>query len=302
MNLSEAKYVLVTAAKNEEGYIDKTLKAVTSQTKPPEKWVIIDDGSSDHTLSMISACASRYPFIQVDRVIDSPRRDFGSKVGAIARGLELIRQSNLAYDFIGNLDADVSFDQKYYERVIQKFIENPRLGIAGGCIYEKNGGTFQERMFNSPRSVPGAIQLFRKECHDSVGGYLPLPYGGEDWCSEVMARMRNWEVATFPSIRVHHHRLTGLADGSRFRRRWREGLQSFMLGSHPVFELVKSLRRVGQKPYVVGSLIRFSGFCFAVLKRYDRLVSDEFVSFLRKEQKKKLKDTFWSASCGLIPR
>ena len=45
----ETDYVLITAARNEEKYIEKTIGAVCNQTVPPKKWVIINDGSTDRT-------------------------------------------------------------------------------------------------------------------------------------------------------------------------------------------------------------------------------------------------------------
>ena len=42
-------YVLITPARDEEAYIGRTLESVVNQTVPPTRWVIVDDGSVDHT-------------------------------------------------------------------------------------------------------------------------------------------------------------------------------------------------------------------------------------------------------------
>ncbi|MCK4830926.1 glycosyltransferase family 2 protein, partial [bacterium] len=42
-------YVLITPARNEEDYIEKTIQSVISQTILPAKWVIVSDGSTDLT-------------------------------------------------------------------------------------------------------------------------------------------------------------------------------------------------------------------------------------------------------------
>lgn len=55
------KYVLITAARNEESFITKTLDSVTAQTQLPEHWVIIDDGSTDRTAEIIENYVSRFP-------------------------------------------------------------------------------------------------------------------------------------------------------------------------------------------------------------------------------------------------
>ena len=60
------------------------------------------------------------------------------------------------------------------------------------------------------------------------------------------------------------------------------------LGSYPPFELVKLARRFRAKPYVVGSLVRLSGFVWGYLSNEKRMVSDEFVRYLRSEEKARL--------------
>ena len=47
------KYVLITPAHNEEAFIDKTLASMAAQTVLPERWVIVDDGSSDRMVEII---------------------------------------------------------------------------------------------------------------------------------------------------------------------------------------------------------------------------------------------------------
>ena len=42
-------YVLITPARNEEAFIEKTIQSVVSQTILPAKWVIVSDGSTDRT-------------------------------------------------------------------------------------------------------------------------------------------------------------------------------------------------------------------------------------------------------------
>ena len=58
------KYVLLTAARNEEDYIENTIKAVVSQTILPKKWVIISDGSTDNTDKIVTNYAEKYNFIR----------------------------------------------------------------------------------------------------------------------------------------------------------------------------------------------------------------------------------------------
>src|SRR5881394_1185634 len=100
------EYVLITAARNEEGYIQKTLQSVVAQTHLPKAWIVISDGSTDRTDDFVRDFASRYDFIRPLRLDNGSERSFSSKSFALNAGYEAIRP--LDFDFIGILDADIS--------------------------------------------------------------------------------------------------------------------------------------------------------------------------------------------------
>jgi poly-beta-1,6-N-acetyl-D-glucosamine synthase len=282
-------YMLVTAAHNEEKFIENTIKAVVSQTLLPKRWAIVSDASADHTEEIVERYAALYDFIELVRIRKDHARNFASKVYALKAGLEKLDVRGC--DFIGVLDADVSFEKSYFANLMAEFEGDLNLGLAGGFIYEERNGTFRTRSSNSIRSVAGAIQLFRRECYESVGGILPLKYGGEDWCAEVMARMKGWRVKAIPALKVFHHKPTGAGVGV-LRYWYRQGFMDYSLGSHPLFSLIKCLKRLRTKPYVAGALARFIGLVCAYYRRETRPVPKEFVDYLRWEQKKRLLDPF----------
>jgi len=128
--MNEFLYVLITATKNEEAYIEKMIQSAIAQTILPKKWVIVSDGSKDRTEEIVNQYAAQYEFIDLLRADADPQRNFGSKARAIAAGYERVK--SIYHDYVGILDADVSFSPTYYESIMQKFEQNPRLGIAGG--------------------------------------------------------------------------------------------------------------------------------------------------------------------------
>lgn len=278
-------YALVTPARNEQAYIAKTILSVIAQNVKPVKWVIVSDGSTDQTDSIVEKYAADHGFIRLLKREGDPRRNFGSQVRAIQAGCRLLQ--GVPYDFFGNLDADISFGPDYYEKVLAKFRENPKLGLAGGFVHEEVDWQFQSRKFNSESSVPHAVQLFRRKCYEDTGGYVPLKYGGPDWHAEVMARMKGWEVRSFPEIKVFHHRRTLGADGV-LSGGYRQGLMDYSLGSLALFEIVKCLIRVSHRPFLIYAACRFAGYAAACLKREQRTVSREFVNYLRSEQRERL--------------
>lgn len=277
------KYVLLTAAYNEKSYIGATIESIAAQTHRPERWVIVSDASKDGTDDIVRLYAEKHSFIHFVRIAEKHHRNFGAQVMAIRRGFEDL--AGVEYDFIGNLDADLTFEPDYFEKLLLKFEADPRLGIGGGFVQERGpDGVFRDRPFNSERSVGHAVQLVRRECYEAIGGWIPMPYGGQDWQALVSAEMRGWRARSFPDLPVYHHRPTGTGDRI-FRNFFREGRMDYSIGSLPLFELFKLARRFKQKPYVLGALVRMFGFFWGYWLREERPVSSEFIAYVRRNQK-----------------
>jgi poly-beta-1,6-N-acetyl-D-glucosamine synthase len=282
-------YALATAAYNEEKLIEKVILSVVSQTVPPKKWVIVNDGSSDRTAEIVQRYADKYRFIELYTITEEHPRDLTAQVHAINQGFAQLR--GVDCDLIGNLDADVTFEPTYFERLLGKFSQDPRLGLAGGFIHEEQEGEFRSRKSNVESSVAHAVQLFRRECLEELGGYRPFTWAGADWYAEVTLRMKGWQVHSIPQLKAFHHRPTGKGFGV-LKYAYRGGLMDFYMGTHPLFEIVKMARRMADKPYVVAAAVRFSGFVSAYCRRLPRQVPPEFVDYLRKEQLTRLRSTF----------
>jgi poly-beta-1,6-N-acetyl-D-glucosamine synthase len=287
--MDNSRYVLVTAAYNEEKFINGVLASVVRQSVLPLKWIVVSDSSTDATDSIVRGYAAKYPFIELLSLEKAHKRNFGAQVNAIEAGcLRLVR---LEYEFIGNLDADVSFNPDYFAGLLERFERDPQLGLAGGAIAEEHNGVFRARKHNSIDSVAHAVQLFRRDCFEAIGGYVPLKYGGPDWHAALVARMKGWRVRSFSDLTVCHHRPTGTAETWQ-RDYFRQGCMDFSLGSHPIFEIFKCLERVGDKPQVAGALVRLAGFVWCYLTGQTREISIEVQEFLRKEQMSRVRSLY----------
>jgi glycosyltransferase involved in cell wall biosynthesis len=280
------KYVIVTAAKNEEEYIENTLRAVTSQTVRPSEWVIVDDDSHDGTADIAKAYAARNPWIVVIRRVAAADRNFASKARAFAMGYGLLRTSD--FDCVGNLDADVSFAADYFERLLEFFRGDPALGIAGGRFRDFASDGKSHPSTNSPDSVRGPAQMFRRKCYEDIGGYQPLAKGGIDAAAEITARMKGWKVRTLPELEVLHLRPTGSALWSPLSAMLRNGIQDYSLGYHGLFEALRCGVQMGKRPFAVGGLARLFGYCWAWIRGDPLSLPAETVSYLRSEQRRKL--------------
>jgi len=290
MKNSNISYVLFTAARNEEEHIEETIKSVISQTILPKKWVIVSDGSTDSTDVIVKQYEENFNFIKLLPREAPCIRSFVSKVYAIREAINFLH--GIEYDFIGNLDADVSFESTYYENVLKRFKNNLKLGIAGGVLFERVRDRWIRQFVSEMWSVSGPIQLFRRQCYENIGGYLPLKKGGVDAIAEVMARMNGWEVRSFPEIKVFHHRRTGTEKGNILYARFHQGQMEYSHGYHPLFEVMRCFARTREKPYILGSIFRFIGFCFSYVQKEKRGLSHEIIKYLRREQMQRLLTIF----------
>src|SRR5215472_2657587 len=153
-------YVLMTAAYNEQAHIEETIASVLSQSLLPERWVIISDGSTDGTDSIVEKYASHFDFIRFLRVTRTPVHNFQSKVLALHKAEPLLQGAEFA--FVGNLDAGISVGPSYFEHLLSFFEHDRQLGIASGFVYEESAGQFSSRASNRSHAVPHAAQLVRR--------------------------------------------------------------------------------------------------------------------------------------------
>jgi glycosyltransferase involved in cell wall biosynthesis len=282
------KYVLVTPARNEEASLARTIDSVLAQRVKPARWVIVSDGSTDRTETIARQHAAGNDFIAVLRREGGPAAGFDSKVRAFQAGWQLLRP--LEFDFIGNLDADVTFGPDYFERLIDEFVKNPRLGVGSGWVCEKRRGAFRPRMGNTTRDASGAVEVFRRRCFEEIGGFPELFYGGEDAAAQATARMHGWEVASFPHLRVQHHKTPGSKLALNCRLQFREGLRDYALGYHPVYLAGKCVRRATARPWLLGSAFRFLGFLWASVRRVKPGLDPKAVAFIRREQMERVRE------------
>ena len=282
------RYALVTPARNEADYIELTLRSVVAQVCRPMRWVIVSDGSTDGTDDIVRRYAAEHDWIELVRMPERTERHFAGKVHAFNAGLA--RLSGLDHELIGSVDADISFDAGYFRFLLGRFAANPRLGVAG-TPFKETGRSYDYR-FTNIEHVSGACQLFRRECFESIGGYLPVKGGGIDWIAVTSARMRGWQTRTFTETACHHHRPMGTAGSNQLAASFRLGRKDYRLGGHPLWELFRGAYQMRSRPFVLGGLLLVSGFFWDLLRRAPKVVDAELQHFHRGEQMARLKAQF----------
>jgi len=282
------KYVLITPARNEERFIAKTIESMAAQTLLPERWVIVDDGSTDDTVKIVERYTAYCPWIELVRLPQHADRSFAGKVHAFNAGLE--RVSSLDFEVIGNLDADLSFDPDYLEFLMERFSEDSKLGVAGTPFTEDGGYDSARDSFEGEKHVAGGCQLFRRQCFEDVGGYLPNPAGGIDWIAVTTARMKGWKTRSFSEKRFRHYRTLGTAEKSNWAASFSYGEKDYYLGGSPLWQLFRVVYRSTKQP--IEGLALLSGYLCAAIRRIKRPVTSELMHFHRREQMKKLRAIF----------
>jgi biofilm PGA synthesis N-glycosyltransferase PgaC len=288
MNLMPLTYVLITPARNEADFIELTIQSMIAQTSLPLKWIIVSDGSTDSTDDIVKKYLQNNPWIELVRTPVRKERHFAGKVHAFNAGYERVK--GLPYDIIGNLDADLSFEKDYFEYLLSKLADNPKLGVAGTPFVEDS--KHYDFRFASTEHVSGACQLFRKACFEEIGGYIPIKGGGIDWTAVTTARMKGWITQTFIEKTCNHHRKIGTGDNNRLMAQFKYGQKNYFLGGHPLWHLFRSIFQMTHKPYIVGGTLLLWGYVWAFISRTKRPISPELVRFYRTEQMQRLKNIF----------
>jgi biofilm PGA synthesis N-glycosyltransferase PgaC len=279
-------YVLITPARNEEAFLEETIRSVVTQTVLPRKWVIVSDGSTDRTDDIVRAYVRDHPWIELVRMPERSTRNFAAKVLCFNAGFERMR--DIDYQVIGNLDADITFGPEYFEFLLGKFAEFPALGVAGTPFIE-NGSHYDYR-FTNIEHVSGACQLFRRECYRDIGGYVPVAGGGIDWIAVTTARMKGWMTRTFVEMTCVHHRTIGTGSGGALRSWMKQGRKDYVLGGHPLWQACRAVYQMKRRPYILGGLLMLTAYTWAMVKGEKRSVSRELMLFHRKEQMQRAKN------------
>ena len=280
--VNKTRYCIITPVRDEEEFIAKTFESVVAQTITPCQWIIVDDGSSDRTPQIIDDFARRYSWITALHRKKSGVRSTGGGIGGFLFGLEQLQTSD--WQFLVNLDGDLSFAPDYFEKCFEEFTANPKLGITGGMIYNKIGDRLVPEKV-AEFHVRGATKVYRRECWDSLGGM----WNGLGWdtIDEVKANLRGWETRSLPDLPLTHYRFTGTACG-KWWGHIKNGQADYIVGYHPLFFCAKFIRRLFGKHGPRGAIGLAYGWLGAHWKQMSRVEDPEFVGFVRRQQMRRL--------------
>ncbi|HKI77832.1 MAG TPA: glycosyltransferase family 2 protein [Ignavibacteriaceae bacterium] len=281
-------FAIVTPVKDEINYFPKTVKSVLSQYAKPQKWIIIDDGSTDGTTEIIRKAERENDWIEgIYREPNKNRKPGGEFVLEI--GLKKLNIDE--YDFIVRMDGDLEFESNYFRVLFEKFDDDPKLGIASGvCFITRNGKAIEEK---HPRfHTRGPLKTYRAQCFKNIGGLLNCL--GWDSIDDLKANKLNWHTHSFPELRIHHLKKTQ-SHGGIFKSSFNKGVASYNSGYHPLFVLFKTVYILIFLRYKSNSIGVFWGYFSSMIKLKPKPITKELIKYIRKQQMNKLlgRETIW---------
>jgi poly-beta-1,6-N-acetyl-D-glucosamine synthase len=269
-------YGVVTPARNEAERLPQLAACLAGQTLPPAGWVIVDNGSSDRTVEVAEALGREDPSI---RVLSVEGESVPTRGGPVARafsaGLDALGPLP---DVVVKVDADVTFDSDYFERLLGEFAADSSLGIGGGTCYELEQGEWRPRHVTGGR-VRGATRAYRRECLLDV---LPLENRpGWDGIDELRALAQGWTTASFAHLHFRHHREVGARDASRRSQLFKTGRATYYTGYRPSYLVLRALFRARREPIAVAMI---AGYLYAAARRDPRCEDPAIRDYMRREQ------------------
>lgn len=277
-------YLLVSPCRNEADYMRLTLDSVVAQTVQPDLWVIVDDGSTDDTPKILAEYAEKYPFIQIITRENRGHRSVGPGViEAFYHGYDQIDVSQ--FEFVCKFDLDLDLPTKYFETLIDRMNENPRIGTCSGKAYfkDKKTGALVSEKCGDEMSV-GMTKFYRRTCFEEIGGFVrEVMWDGIDChkCRQLGWIAQSWDE---PELNFIHLRPMGSSQKGIFTGRMRHGFGQYFMGTGFIYMAASSVFRMIHPPYLLGGLAMFWGYLKSFFQRQPRFDDKELVKFIRNYQ------------------
>jgi glycosyltransferase involved in cell wall biosynthesis len=275
------KYIIISPVRNEEAFVESTIKAIINQKVKPMEWIIVNDGSTDSTREIIEKYTAQHPWIKLYNLEDRGYYYPGTGVvNVVKQGFDKISQSG--WEYIVKLDCDITVDPDYFVKIFDEFSSNKKLGIASGAIYlvDNEEVTKEKSQFDHPW---GASKVYRKQCFTEIDGWKAIP--GWDLADLLSAQMKGWETRCFDEYKILHHRESGQRRSGLTSGKFLLGRFTYRFGYNFIYTVFKGLYRITERPVILGGISIIAGYIFAFLKREDRLFDKEMRKFLRKKQR-----------------
>lgn len=289
----QPRILIVSPVRNEMPHIVRVVEAVAEQELPPERWVVIDDGSTDGTLERLKELERQVSFLTVLQAPSpqAPSSPAGERAAAprdrLARAIEasnfnlaLAEADHGEYTHVMKLDGDIELPTSYLRALMERFAQEPALGLAGGVLVEPRAGGGVRKIQIPAHHVHGALKCYSRACLTAIGGVQERL--GWDTIDETYARMHGFQTRNLPDLVSVHHRPIASADGL-LRGRARHGECAYIIHYGPLWVALRSLKVARSRPFGLSGIAFLYGYARALAKRVERVPDHDYRRFTRRE-------------------
>jgi glycosyltransferase involved in cell wall biosynthesis len=193
---------LIATVLNEGDNIHHLLRSLVAQTRSPDEIVIVDGGSTDHTVALIESYRDQLPL----RVLVEP-------------GCNISRGRNVAIaaaqgDIIAVTDAGVVLAADWLEHLVPPLLSDPECQVVSGFFQAAPQNAFEAAMgatvlpllddINPATFLPSSRSVaFRKSAWAGVGGYPEWLDYSEDLIFDLRLKARAGSFAFAPRALAH---------------------------------------------------------------------------------------------------
>jgi biofilm PGA synthesis N-glycosyltransferase PgaC len=284
------RLLVISPVRNETNHFELVARAMAAQTRPPDMWLVVDDGSTDGTPAVVEGLSRELPFLVLLRARQTPTRaPVRDRLAAAAAprtfnfGLRSVPWD--AYTHISKLDGDMELPPHYFERLLEEFRRDPSLGIAGGLRTERVRGRMRLERVPPEHHVNGALKCYTRACFRAIGGIEERL--GWDTIDQTYARMRGFRTRTFSHLVAVHHRPWASADGT-LRGRARYGTAAYIVQFPLWWVSLRSFKMATWPPEGLSGAAFLYGYLRAAAGRTSRVEDDTFRRFVRRELRARL--------------
>ena len=259
------KYVALTSGRNEERFIRQTVEAVLALDPPPLVYVVVDDNSTDKTPEILS----EYKGITLLKLKNPRHETRGVNLAwALNSGVKKVTELVPDWEYLLKIDADSVLPRNYFKRLLQKFKENPHLGVTSGTPYD-------EKVWRG-RASDGA-KIYRRECWDAIGHFTPG--NAFDTLALIQAKQHGWVVESFPDIKYTQLRTWRRGNLNRWIL---SGRSRYFLGFPVWHTFLIALVYSTDRPWLLGGLTMFLAHLLTALGGLKKPHSKEYYQFAKK--------------------
>jgi poly-beta-1,6-N-acetyl-D-glucosamine synthase len=281
----EHRLLVVSPIRNEATHFERVARAMAEQTRKPDVWLVVDDQSSDETPRILAKLERELDFMSViktqrrsGQAAPKDRLAAAAPPKALNAGFESANWRSFTH--LAKLDGDIELPPRYFELLLGEFAHDPKLGLAGGVLQERDGDGWSSSPTGSDYHIRGGLKCYSCECLEAIGGIQECL--GWDAIDELYARMRGYKTRTFPELVARHYRQTGSADGA-LRGRARHGLCAYILHYPLPWVTLRAFKVARERPRAISGVAFLYGYVRAALTRAPQVDDPEFRRFVRRE-------------------